>query len=173
MPEPDLLTRAVEAHGGAALWESVETLHYRLRVRRNILMLRGRSPRTRAMTVSLSAHRIEARLDPYPAPGHVGMFEGDAVHIEDEAGRVVARRAVAPGARLRRRWDALDELYFLGYAFWNYATTPFLLARPDVTTRELAPAHGLPIPADQAAPFYDMMNEVVGRVAHAGRGGVL
>ena len=37
----------------------------------------------------------------------------------------------------------------------------------------LAPAHGLPIPGEDAARFYAMMNEVVRRVADAGRGGVL
>ncbi len=29
-------------------------------------------------------------------------------------------------------WDALDILYFGGYAIWNYLCTPFLLDYPDV-----------------------------------------
>lgn len=36
-----------------------------------------------------------------------------------------------------------------------------------------APAHGLPIPGEDAAPYYERLNEVVRRVAAGGRGGVL
>ena len=141
---PDLLDTAIAAHGGLDAWRAVDTLHFRLRVRRNILMLRGRSPRVRAMTASLAAHRVWARLDPYPAPGRVGVLDGDEVRIETADGEVLERRPKTPnGRRQGLLWDALDELDFLAYAFWNYGTTPFLLAHPDVVTREIAPAGDL------------------------------
>ena len=37
----------------------------------------------------------------------------------------------------------------------------------------LAPAHGLPVPGEEAARYYERVNEVVRRVAAGGRGGVL
>ncbi|WP_412070278.1 hypothetical protein [Rubrivirga sp. IMCC43871] len=139
----DLLDTAIAAHGGAETWRTVDTLRFRLRVRGNILMLRGRSPRTRALTASLAAHRVHARLDPFPGPGRVGVLDGDEVWIEDADGTVLQRRPRTPaGQRQGRLWDALDELNFLAYAFWNYGTTPFLLARPEIATRELPPVDG-------------------------------
>src|SRR5258708_8895748 len=36
-------------------------------------------------------------------------------------------------------WDALHLGYFLGYACWNYFTTPFLFAYPGVHVREDEP----------------------------------
>ena len=38
-----------------------------------------------------------------------------------------------------RRGFFLQELYFAGYAFWNYFTTPFLLAQPGVEVEEIEP----------------------------------
>ena len=35
--------------------------------------------------------------------------------------------------------DDLHLVFFCGFSIWNYLTTPFLLARPDVTVEELSP----------------------------------
>ncbi|WP_412062320.1 hypothetical protein [Rubrivirga sp. IMCC45206] len=140
----DLLDTAIAAHGGAERWRTVDTLHFRLRVWRPIVLLRGRSPRTRVLTASLAAHRVHARLDPFPGPGRVGVLDGDEVWIEDADGTVLQRRPRTPaGQRQGRLWDALDELNFLAYAFWNYGTTPFLLSHPDIRTRETGPVGDL------------------------------
>ena len=49
-----------------------------------------------------------------------------------------ARGALAGLSGLRRnvRWDALDDAYFAGYAWWNYLSTPRLLTRGGVTITE-------------------------------------
>jgi len=142
MPEtvPDLLASAVDAHGGAERWAAVAELRFRLRVRGNILAFRGRSPRWRTLDVVLDTTRVHARLSPFPRVGAVGVLDGKTVRIEDESGRILSERTDAE--RQSRRaffWDDLDELYFFAYSFWNYATTPFLLAWPGVETHELAP----------------------------------
>jgi hypothetical protein len=38
-------------------------------------------------------------------------------------------------------WDACHLGYFLGYACWNYFTTPFLFGCPGVVAREIEPWH--------------------------------
>jgi hypothetical protein len=68
----------------------------------------------------------------------VGLFEATAVRIE---GRGPAKRT-DPRTRFSHsllpvRWDALDLLYFSGYAIWNYLTTPYLLTHSGVKVREL------------------------------------
>lgn len=137
---PDLLALAIEAHGGAERWATVTELRFRLRVRGNILAFRGRSPRWRTLDVALDTTRIHARLKPFPRSGTIGVLDGKTVRIEDESGQVLHERTEAE--RESRRaflWDDLDELYFFAYAFWNYATTPFLLAWPGIECHELAP----------------------------------
>jgi hypothetical protein len=58
-------------------------------------------------------------------------------------GTVLAERADPrdrfPGGRRRLWWDRLDFLYFVGYAIWGYACTPFIFTWPGVETRELEP----------------------------------
>ena len=63
--------------------------------------------------------------------------------VEDGDGRVLRERTAAErAARRSPLWDDLDELYFLGYALWNYGTTPFLLSGSGFQTRELPAVAG-------------------------------
>jgi hypothetical protein len=36
-------------------------------------------------------------------------------------------------------WDELHLIFLCGFSVWNYVTTPFLLAHPDVGIEELTP----------------------------------
>ena len=45
-------------------------------------------------------------------------------------------RSSALGLRRNLRWDALDSVYFAGYAMWNYLTAPYLLTREGVEVGE-------------------------------------
>ena len=63
--------------------------------------------------------------------------------IEKLDGSVVAERlnpeASFAGHDLTTPWDPLQRAYFNGYALWTYLTSPFLLALPGFTVRELDP----------------------------------
>lgn len=140
---PNLLARALDAHGGADLWDSVAELRLRVRVRGNILAFRGRSPRTRSLNVTIDARRVRARLTPFPREGLVGVLDGHSVRLEDEGGGVLHERTAEERANRRTLlWDDLDELYFLAYSFWNYGTTPFLFDWPGFCLHELPPTSG-------------------------------
>ena len=45
----------------------------------------------------------------------------------------------SPATRWTRPWDPLQRAYFNGYALWTYLTSPFLLALPGLSVRELEP----------------------------------
>ena len=140
---PDLVALALDAHGGVDFWNAVAEVRFQLRVRGNILAFRGRSPRTRHLSVALNAHRVHARLAPFPHGGLVGVLDEHRVRIEAEDGRLFRERtAEERAARQSLLWDDLDELYFLAYSFWNYATTPFLLSWPGFHLCELPPVSG-------------------------------
>jgi hypothetical protein len=68
--------------------------------------------------------------------GMVGVLEGGDVRLETSAGQVLASRDNArrlfPGGRPRFWWDLLDQVYFAGYALWNYLAFPALPLRGDI-----------------------------------------
>ena len=135
-----LRDEAIAAHGGAERWARLRQLRLRVRVGGNILALRFKSPRTRALEVTVDTRHVNIALHPFPRQGLTGIFDGTSVRIEDADRRVVRARDVrrdAEGRVIRRLiWDDLDLLYFLGYALWNYAVTPFVFTWPGVVCRE-------------------------------------
>jgi hypothetical protein len=50
-------------------------------------------------------------------------------------------RAAFKGMLRNTDWDAPHLGYFLGYACWNYFTSPFLFTYPGVRAREIEPWH--------------------------------
>jgi hypothetical protein len=138
-----LLDEVLEAHGGLERWSAARTIQ--ARVRSGGFLIRTRMPGNRFADYRLTVQVREplAVMDPFPRAGHRGVFEDGAARIETEAGEVVGSRddpraAFFGRAGLRRnlRWDALDSIYFAGYAMWNYLTTPLLLTRDGVEVSE-------------------------------------
>lgn len=141
-----LLDDALDAHGGMERWRAAREVH--ASVRSGGFLIRTRVPGTRFADYRLAVSLPEGRaiLDPFPQPGLRGVFERGAARIERPDGEVIESRpdprpAFFGRAGLRRnlRWDALDSVYFAGYAMWNYLTTPYLLTRDDVETSEGEP----------------------------------
>ena len=104
-------------------------------------------------------HAVHRRLDGFPHQGGECLRRTDEIETAVDVGRLEEFHSrvmfwfqyVVP-SKVTSATDALAER-FDGYGF--------------------APAHGLPIPGPDAAPYYARMNEVVRRVAASGRGGVL
>jgi hypothetical protein len=148
---PRLLDQVLAAHGGRPAWESAREVTTRLRSGGLALTMKRTGAVFRAYEARISMAEPRTVISPYagsvragadPEPGFRGVFEGDRVRIETEAGESVAAREDMrrrfPGVRRRLWWDPLDGLYFAGYALWNYFTTPLLLTRPGVEVEELA-----------------------------------
>jgi hypothetical protein len=108
--------------------------------------LQGRtiSAATRAgAEVRFSTDTPQAIFEGFPRPGRRGYFEHWSVRIESEAGNETLSRVNARSAfstlRHKLSCDTLDALYFIGYALWNYVSTPFMLTRPGFDLREGEP----------------------------------
>lgn len=138
-----LLDEVLEAHGGVDRWRAARTI--RARARTGGLLPGTRFPGNRLSDyrVTVDVQRPRTVLDPFPRQGQRGVFENGAVRIETPGGSIVGSRSDPRGAffgalGLRRniRWDALDSVYFAGYAMWNYLTTPYLLIRDGVTVAD-------------------------------------
>jgi hypothetical protein len=138
-----LVDDAIAAHGGAEVFARGRPIHLDVCLRGNILASRLRSPLVRRYRLEVDTRAPRARLAPFHRPGRMGVFDGDRVAIEDD-GRVACSRVDARAhACAHVRWDALDLLYFVGYALWNYVLTPYYFAWPGMTTREIEPWRGL------------------------------
>ena len=128
-----LLEEALVAHGGRAAWESAGEVTAALRSGGLALGMKRAGALFRDYEARIAIAEPRTTISPFPGvalrgsspqAGYRGVFEGDAVRIETDAGRTVAARANMrrrfPGLRRRLLWD-LDALYFAGYA-WNYFT---------------------------------------------------
>jgi hypothetical protein len=141
-----LLEEVIAAHGGLERWRAVRTI--RGRVNSGGLLIRTRMPgnRFRDSRLEAAAHEPVGSAEPWPRDGRRGVFDHGAVRIETAGGEVLQSREHPresffgwPGLRRNFRWDALDGMYFAGYAWWNYLSVPFLLARDDVRVEEIEP----------------------------------
>ena len=195
MAVPDILRKAVDAHGGEQRWRSLEAVEAILSVR-GLLFTMKRVPVMKRVRVRALTQEPRFIFFDFPIPGHNGEYIGDKeVILTDRGGSVIERRAQPRRyfSELRRtfHWDALDFIYFGGYATWNYLMTPFLLLRDDFTFEEMGPFQdpsgpltrlGVTFPEDipthcRRQTFYfdsngflrrlDYTAEVIGNWAHA------
>jgi hypothetical protein len=143
----ELLDRAIAAHGGMPRWEQVQTCTAHLTVTGPLLAMKGVSGLLGQPGGELwfraATHAQRVTISPFEPTGRRGVFAPDRTAIETDDGHLIEERpnprAHFTGHTRQTPWDDLDLLYFVGYAGWNYLTTPFLLARPDVTVAEGQP----------------------------------
>ncbi|MBI5283832.1 MAG: hypothetical protein HY874_01950 [Chloroflexi bacterium] len=134
--------RCLDAYGGAALWRRSTAVEATVSTGGLLFLSKGRRGlRSVLVRAELDAPRVT--IHPIDRHGNTGVFDGSGVRIEDGDGRVVVARAnprpLFPGGRRRLWWDALDVVYFAGYALWNYLAFPALLLRDDIAWREICP----------------------------------
>ena len=136
-----LLQLALDAHGGIERWRKAESVDVKISLTGGLYQLKGFPEGVPNVTMRFDARKPVAMTAPYGRPDHHGYFTPERVWIEDRGGKIVEERmnprdALESKAR-ETPWDNLDRLYFTSYAMWNYITTPFLLAGPDVQTTEI------------------------------------
>jgi len=139
----DLLEAVLEAHGGLDAWRRIETIDARLSLSGGLFEIKGHPDGLRDVRLKVDARRPRTVFAPFPSRGRRGVFEDGAVRIEADAGDLVSEmrepRPSFDGHVRATPWSELQYLYFIGYAFWNYLNTPFLLAADGVETWEVDP----------------------------------
>ncbi len=148
-PDPSsVLQQIIDAHGGLALWNSLDTIEAEISARGLLFSMKHR-PALDHVTVSAAAHEPRFLFHEFPSPGLTSELIGnDEVRILGSDGKVLASRlrprAAFGGLRRLVRWDALDFVYFGGYAMWNYLTAPFLFLCKGFEYEVLEPASDVP-----------------------------
>jgi len=132
--------RALRAYGGGAVWKSASTVDSTVTVGGLLFQLKGINipPHARITTDVQRPHTV---IDPVDDAGDTGVLDGFSVMVVAPDGKILEQRADArqhlQNASLTTRWDRLNLLYFLGYAFWGYYTLPYQLMRTDIEWTEL------------------------------------
>jgi len=137
----ELLDLAIKAHGGLDQWKAVKSIAVEAIISGQLLEAKGFHEHL-FTRIELDTRTPHTTLTPYGGDGRRGVFTPDRVWIETLDGTLVEERpdprAAFAGHVRATKWDELHRLYFLGYAMWNYLTTPFLLARSWLPTRRMA-----------------------------------
>lgn len=145
--EPNL-GDVIDQHGGWDRWRrclSIEAslsssgLAFASRFQRGALLNRR---------IRLNPHARLLMAAPYPRPGFAGTWSPEFVRIARLSGEIDRERHsprdAFAGLAKQIHWDALDMLYFAGYALWNYLSFPFVLAEPGVAVRVSSGPEGAP-----------------------------
>ena len=133
--------RALKAYGGEAVWKDAVAVDSTVTVGGLLFQLKGLNiPPHARITVDL--RRPHAVIEPVDESGDTGVLDGFSVMILSPSGRIIAQRPDArehlQNASVSTKWDRLNLMYFLGYAFWGYYSLPYQLMRPDIRWTELS-----------------------------------
>lgn len=140
-----LLDDVIDACGGMARWNSLDRFTLHLSVGGTLFSSSGHAREFKDVTAEGSTRTQSVRFTGITGGEHAGSFQPDAITIESLSGEVLrswrnpnlAFADVGSPALA----DELHLVFFCGVAIWNYLTSPFLLAHPDVVTEELTPWH--------------------------------
>jgi hypothetical protein len=92
--------------------------------------------------ITVDVQRPHTVIDPVDESGDTGVLDGFSVTILSPSGKILEQRADArdhlQNASVSTKWDRLNLVYFLGYAFWGYYSLPAQLMRSDIQWTELS-----------------------------------
>ena len=132
--------RALQAFGGDAAWKNASSVETTLTVGGLLFQTKGANVPIHA-TLIIDVRNPHAIINPIDAEGDIGIVDGFSVSIQSASGSVIEQRSDArsalQNASLNTKWDRLNLVYFLGYAFWGYNTLPYQLTRTDIQWTEL------------------------------------
>jgi hypothetical protein len=132
--------RALAAYGGQAAWKATTMVESTVTVGGLLFQLKGINIPPHAR-ITVGVQRPHTVIEPVDESGDIGVLDGFSVMIVAPDGRILEQRADArehlQNASITTRWDRLNLLYFLGYAFWGYYTLPYQLTRSDIEWTEL------------------------------------
>ena len=138
-----LLDNAVAASGGLARWNNLQRFSLHLSIKGTLLSRTRRASQFEDLIVEGSTQVQSVRFTGRTQGQKSGIYQPDLVTIENLDGQILRTWLNPSLDSLDHANDPLaDELhliFFCGFSIWNYLTTPFLLAHPDLTIEELPP----------------------------------
>lgn len=139
----NLLSFALEAHGGAARWAQIRSVAARLCIEGALWDLKGKTGILADAIYEADVRVQRATLGRFTAQDRQVRFTPQRLVLETDIGEAIETRdnprAAFAGHVPESPWDDLHVAYFSGYAMWTYLTQPFLYDYPGFVTREIEP----------------------------------
>ena len=136
-----LLEDALRASGGMDRWHQLKRFTVHMSIDGALLARKGKAGLLKDVVAEGCVHTQSLRFTGFTAPDKRAVYRPDQVAIEKLNGDLLQvrndPRAAFLGHTDSTPWDDLHLAYFCGFSIWNYLTTPFLLAHPDVKIEEL------------------------------------
>jgi hypothetical protein len=138
-----LLYDAIEASGGLERWNKLQRFTLHLSITGTLFFRIGRPRQFNDLIAEGSTRTQSVRFTGLTRGEKRGSYQPDVVTIENLDGQIL-RTWLNPSLDFLYHAsdplaDDLHLVFFCGFSIWNYLTTPFLLARPNVTVEELSP----------------------------------
>lgn len=139
----ELLTLAVEGHGGLHRWSQVSRFRAAVSIWGAVWTLAGKPGLLDNVVLEGATREQRLTMAPFPQPGCYTTWQPDRLTIRTTAGVVVAERrdpaAAFTAAPCRSTWDEFQVACFASEANWNYFAAPFVFTRGDFATEETWP----------------------------------
>ncbi|HEY4845297.1 MAG TPA: hypothetical protein VII89_06355 [Candidatus Dormibacteraeota bacterium] len=133
--------RALKAYGGEVVWKDAVAVESTVTVGGLLFQLKGINIPPHAK-ITVDVQRPHTVIDPVDESGDTGVLDGFSVMILSPSGKILEQRPDArehlQNASISTKWDRLNLVYFLGYAFWGYYSLPNQLLRTDIKWTELS-----------------------------------
>lgn len=140
----ELLTLAVQAHGGLRHWNQFATVTAQSSITGTLWQAKNTGDLLTDVSVEARLHEQHVVIN-VPGRNKRLEFAPKRVASVTEDGRLLGSREnprlAFDGQQWESAWDDLHVAYFTGYALWTYLTIPFLYTYPEFVTEELAPWH--------------------------------
>jgi hypothetical protein len=138
-----LLDEAIEASGGLTRWNALRKFTLQLSIDGNLFSRTSSSVQFKDIAAGGCLRNPLIRLNGFAGPGEYGIYQPECVTIKDPDGQVLWTRHhphwTFPCHAQDMFLDEIHLVFLCGFSIWNYLTTPFTLAHPDVRIEELPP----------------------------------
>ncbi|MCM8541434.1 MAG: hypothetical protein NE328_14300 [Lentisphaeraceae bacterium] len=140
MTSEELLKAVMRAHDPDGIWTSINFMKIRLRICGRILMTKLKNPSVRELDIEVSTSKPWIKINSFPDQNSYGVLDGYQARIISK--NTESCRTFNYPYKYKFLWDDLDLLFFLGYALWNYTTTPYIFQMPGFSIEKLSDLNG-------------------------------
>jgi len=138
----DLLTTAVNAHGGLKRWNEIKSIQVAAQITGAIWFVKGQGDYLKDIIMSVDT-RMERMVTDFPGQDKRIRFEPNRIVMEKSDGKLIEARddpeASFASQQRETPWDDFHVAYFQGEALWTYLNTPFLYTHEGFVGEEIAP----------------------------------
>jgi hypothetical protein len=133
-----LINEVIEASGGLARWTGITQFTLHLSIDGELFA--GRRGYRDMVADGLTQNQF-VRFTGFSGPDILGLYQPQHVTLENQNGKTLRSWPMPKPFLLDHVHldDDLQLVFICGVSLWNYLTTPFLLASPEIKVEELAP----------------------------------